>query len=192
MRLLKKWVLPIMLGVFAGAFFAKSVESTVLKYIFIAVCALTAVRFLIHEERRWKFGLDFPENALVYGQGATIGFLSALMGMGGGIFSALLMTLYNRPIHQAVATSAGVGVLVSIPGAISYAIAGWDVTSGFPFWPVGFVLLMPLLLIAPVSALFTPLGVRLAHFFSHKTLEVMFAIYLLLIAARFSWTLLST
>lgn len=187
--LLRHWRVSIPLGVIVGAIFAVYVPSFVLKCIFASVCALTAFRFLLKHEKRWALGNKFPRGILrdVYGFG--IGVLSSLMGMGGGIFSAMLMTLYNRSIHQAVATSAGVGVLVSIPGALGYMAAGWNIAKGFPFWPVGFVALMPLLLIAPVSSLFAPLGVRLAHHFSRRTLEIAFAVYLLLIAGRFVATL---
>ena len=57
--------------------------------------------------------------------GFFIGLLSTLMGVGGGLFANLLMTFYGRPIHQAVATSSALAVLISIPGAIGYVYAGW-------------------------------------------------------------------
>ena len=62
------------------------------------------------------------------GMGKTT-LLSTLMGIGGGLFSNLLMTFYGRPIHQAIGTSAGLAVLISIPGALGYIYAGWPAAS---------------------------------------------------------------
>ena len=64
--------------------------------------------------------------------GFFIGLLSTLMGVGGGLFANLLMTFYGRPIHQAVATSSALAVLISIPGAIGYVYAGWPAAARFP------------------------------------------------------------
>ena len=61
---------------------------------------------------------DLPTGARLQVYGGLVGLFSALMGIGGGAISNLIMTLHGRPIHQAVATSAAVGVLISIPGSI--------------------------------------------------------------------------
>ena len=73
----------------------------------------------------WRLGDDLPANPVAALVGAVIGFLSTLMGIGGGVLNNTFMTLYGRPMHQAVATSAGVGVLISIPGVVGYIWAGW-------------------------------------------------------------------
>jgi uncharacterized membrane protein YfcA len=94
------------------------------------------------------------------------------------------MTLYGRTMHQAVATSAGVGVLVSIPAIVGYVWAGWGIPTLPPF-SAGFVNLLAMALLIPVSVLTAPLGVRLAHRLSRRQLEVWFGAFLLIVAARF-------
>lgn len=183
--LLRRWTIPVPLGVVAGALLASSVPSLALKLIFSAICVLTAFRFLFMTHARWRLGADMPNGFATSLQGFGVGFFASLMGMGGGMFAAMLLALYNRPIHQAVATSAGVGILVSIPGTIGYAIAGITVMDKLAFWPIGFIALIPVMLIGPISALTTVYGVRLAHKFSKRKLEIAFSIYLLLIAGRF-------
>ena len=42
------------------------------------------------------------------GVGTGIGLLSAMMGVGGGSFGGMTMTLCGRPIHQAVATASAI------------------------------------------------------------------------------------
>src|SRR5262249_56615412 len=80
----------------------------------------------------WKLGDTMPTGPLMRFYGFFIGLLSTLMGVGGGLFANLLMTFYGRPIHQAVATSSALAVLISIPGAIGYVYAGWPVAAHFP------------------------------------------------------------
>ncbi len=190
--LLRAWRIPILLGVIVGAIIASFVSSLVLKIIFALVCALTALRLIFDAQGKWRLGSQMPGGIARSGQGFGIGLLAALMGLGGGIFANLLMTLYNRPIHQVVATSSGIGVIVAAPGALGYMIAGTPHAQNFPLWCIGFVSLLAVVLIAPLSSLFAPLGVKLAHHFGKRKLEMAFAVYLLLIAGRFFFSLLGT
>src|ERR1700721_227607 len=130
--------------------------------------------------------------------GVFVGLLSTLMGIGGGLFANLLMTFYGRPIHQAVATSSALAVLISIPGAIGYVYAGWPAAARFPEvaalqWPfaLGYVSLIGAVLVMPTSLLTAPLGVKVAHAMSKRTLEIAFGSYLFIVGGRFVISLLS-
>jgi uncharacterized protein len=114
------------------------------------------------------------------------------MGVGGALFLNLLMTFYGRPIHQAIATSSALGVLISIPGAIGYVYAGWPAVARYPDvvalqfpFAIGYVSLIGALLVMPTSLLTAPLGVRCAHALSKRTLEMAFGCYLLIVGSRF-------
>ena len=120
--------------------------------------------------------------------GVIIGVLSALMGIGGGQLSSLFMTFYGRPIHQAIATSSGLGVLISIPGALGYIYAGWPKMDILPPLSLGYVSFIGFLLFIPTSIWTAPIGARLAHRLSKRRLEVAFGIFLLIVCARFFWS----
>src|SRR5207244_10188596 len=79
-----------------------------------------------------KFGEDLPQGPLMKIYGFLVGILSTLMGIGGGLVSNLLMTFYGRPIHQAVATSSALAVLISIPGTLGYIYACWPGALRYP------------------------------------------------------------
>jgi uncharacterized membrane protein YfcA len=96
------------------------------------------------------------------------------------------MTLYGRPIHQAVATSSGLGVLISIPGAIGFIWAGWG-REGLPPLSLGYVNVLGVLLVIPISTMLAPVGVRIAHALERRQLEVAFGVFLLIVAARFGY-----
>jgi len=103
----------------------------------------------------------------------------------GGSLSNIVLTLYGKPIHNAVATSAGLGVPITIVGALGYIAAGLPHEALLPPLSLGFVSLIGLAVMAPLSSLTAPYGARLAHKMSRRALEITFASYLLLISLRF-------
>ncbi|WP_420409760.1 sulfite exporter TauE/SafE family protein [Hoeflea sp.] len=187
MALLKSWIVPIPLGVAVASLIAAWVSSGGLRAIFAIIAVLVGVRMLFNRVT-WRLGDDLPPNPWRTGVGVIIGLLSALMGIGGGVLNNTFMTVFSRPVHQAVATSAGVGVLISIPGLFGYIWAGWD-SAGLPPFSTGYVNWAAVALIIPITLLVAPLGVRLAHALDKRQLEIGFGVFLLLVAARFFYSL---
>jgi uncharacterized protein len=196
MEILRAWWLPVLVGVIAGSVIARYAPERLFKIVFVAVAYSAAVRLLFSRET-WKFGADFPRGVLMNAYGFIVGLLSTLMGIGGGLFSNLLMTFYGRPIHQAVATSSALAVLISIPGAIGYVYAGWPAAARFPEvaalqWPfaLGYISLIGAVLVMPTGLLTAPLGVRAAHGMSKRALEMAYGAYLVLVGSRFAISLM--
>lgn len=183
MALLRAWAVPVLVGVALGSFVARYADPWVFQVVFVFVAGVNAIK-LLFGRIGWRLGEDLPRGAALYVYGAVTGLLSALMGIGGGAISNLIMTLHGRPIHQAIATSAGVGVLISIPGTVGFILAGWG-QPGLPFDAVGFVSLLGLALLVPTSLMTAQLGVRLAHALSRRTMEKLFGSFLVLVCLRF-------
>jgi len=188
--IIKIWAAPVVLGVLGGSFIARYAPPDVFKAVFVAVAFASAMRLLFASDR-WKLGDDMPGPFLMRVYGLIIGVLSSLMGIGGGQLSSLFMTFYGRPIHQAVATSSGLGILISIPGALGYIYAGWPKMDLLPPLSLGYVSFIGFLLFIPTSIWTAPIGARLAHRLSKRRLEVAFGIFLLVVCARFFWSLIS-
>lgn len=193
---LRQWIAPAVIGVVIGSFVARYAPEQLFKIVFVVVATISAVRLLFARDS-WKFGDTFPNAPWMQLFGVVIGLLSSLMGIGGGQLTNLLMTFYGRPIHQAVATSAGLGVAISIAGALGYVYAGWpraaeypDVAAlQFPF-ALGYVSLIGVLLVTPLSALIAPVGVRIAHAMTRRQLEIAFGLFLVVVSLRFLVSLL--
>lgn len=188
MSILKIWAVPVVLGVILGSYIARFAPPDLFKIIFVIVAVFSALRLLFAADR-WKLGAQMPGKLLMSIYGAVIGVLSALMGIGGGQLSSLFMTFYGRPIHQAVATSSGLGVIISIPGALGFIYAGWPKMAVLPPLSLGYVSLIGFLLFVPTSVWTAPIGARLAHRLSKRKLEVVFGLFLLTVAGRFVWSL---
>ncbi|MBP0616185.1 sulfite exporter TauE/SafE family protein [Jiella mangrovi] len=187
MALLRHWIVAIPLGAVAGALLASIASSTELRAIFAVLAFALGVKMLIGR-LSIQLGADLPTGLARPAAGFVIGLLSALMGIGGGVLNNTFMTLYGRPIHQAVATSAGVGALIAVPGLVAYVVGGWGDTA-LPAFSLGFVNLFAVAIVAPASILAVPLGATLAHRLSRRQLELGFGSFLLIVAARFAWSL---
>jgi len=183
LQLLKTWLVPLPLGVIGAALVAAYVSGTGLKVIFAVIALVLGLRMLL-DQPHWRLGTDIPGNPIRAVCGFLIGFFSTLMGIGGGVMNNTFMTLYGRPIHQAVATSSGTGLMISIPGTIGLIWAGWG-AAGLPAFSAGYVNLLGVALIIPVTTFAAPFGVKAAHALSRRTMEVCFGIFLILVALRF-------
>lgn len=188
MAVIKAWAVPLVLGVLAGSVVARYAPAGVFKAVFVGVATLNAVKLLAGRDS-WRSSSDLPQGFGMKAYGFVIGILSALMGIGGGALSTMVMTFHRRAIHQAIATSAAVGVLISLPGTLGYVYAGWPQMAVLPPLSLGYVSLIGVALFVPTSILTTPLGVRLAHSWPKRRLEVAFGVFLLAVAARFAISL---
>lgn len=186
-ELLRSWIAPVPLGVISASLVAASVSSAGLRAIFALIAILVGLRMLLNRQN-WRLGSQLPANPARAVVGWLIGLLSGLMGIGGGVLNNTFMTLYGRPVHQAIATSAGVGVLIAIPGLFGYIWAGWG-AAGLPPFSTGYINWLVVALITPITLLVAPLGVRFAHALDKRHLEIAFGCFMLTVAARFLYSL---
>ena len=188
MALLRSYVVAVPAGVVLASLTAASISSAGLRAVFAVVVFIIGLRMLFNREH-WRLGTEVPGSPVRPAVGMLTGFLSTLMGIGGGVMNNTFMTLYGRPIHEAIATSSGVGVLIAIPGTIGYIWAGW----GNPLLPslsTGFVNWIAVALVIPITIAVAPLGVRVAHALKKRQLELAFGIFSMIVSARFFASLL--
>jgi uncharacterized membrane protein YfcA len=185
---LRMWVLPVVLGVAVGSAIAAVAPAALFKIAFVLILSLIAAKLLFGGDR-WQISDELPARPVMAGYGFLIGLGSSLMGISGGSLATMALTLHGKPIHNAVATSAGIGVPISIAGTLGYIAAGLPHQALMPPLSLGFVSLIGLVAIAPIASWVAPLGARLAHALPKRGLEIGFGLYLLLIGARFAVSL---
>jgi uncharacterized protein len=183
-NVVRNWALPTITGVALGSVAAAFAPGGVFEAAFVLIAGFIATRLLLGGEN-WVLGRDLPGRAAMRGYGFLIGLASSLMGISGGSLATMVLTIYGKPIHQAVATSAGIGVPITIAGALGYVLAGLPHQAALPFLSLGFVSLIGVALIAPISSWVAPMGARLAHALPRRHLEIGLAIFLIVAAARF-------
>ena len=92
------------------------------------------------------------------------------------------MSLYNTPIHRAVATAAGFGVLIAVPAVIGFVFV--DMKTGKPPLTIGTVNLVAFGIIIAMTLITAPWGVKLAHAMDPKPLKRVFAVFLVVVAVN--------
>ena len=185
----RQWALPAVIGVAVGSVIAYFAPGAVFKIVFLVVVTIIAIKLLFGRDS-WRIADDFPGPVAMSGYGFLIGITSSLMGVSGGSVSNMIQTLYGKPLHNAVATSSGLGVPITIAGTIGLALAGWSKMALLPPFSIGYVSLLGVAVMAPVSSFAAPYGALLAHRLSKRQLEITFGIFLLLVSARFVVSLL--
>lgn len=183
-QVVRIWALPAVGGVAIGSVIAALAPAPVFKIAFVIFAAFIAARMLLGGDR-WNLGTELPGRILLMSFGFIMGLFSALVGVSAGAVSNSVLMLYGRTMQQAVATSAGIGVPITIAGTIGYMLAGWSYMAQLPPLSIGFVSLVGFALMAPVSSYMASYGVRLAHWLPRRKLEIAFGIFLALVSLRF-------
>jgi uncharacterized membrane protein YfcA len=190
MDVVRAWAVPAVIGVAAGSAIAAFAPGAVLKLAFVLIATVIAFKLLFGRET-WRLGDDLPGSAAMAAYGVFVGLAASLMGISGGSVSNMILTLYGKPIHKAVATSAGLGVPITVAGTIGYILAGLPQQALLPPLSLGFVSLIGFALMAPVSSFTAPYGARLAHALSKRRLEIAFGCFLLAVCVRFAVSLIA-
>jgi uncharacterized protein len=185
----RAWAVPAVIGVAAGSAIAAFASGAVLKLAFVLIATVIAFKLLFGRET-WRLADDLPGPAGMAAYGVFVGLAASLMGISGGSVSNMILTLYGKPIHTAVATSAGLGVPITVAGTIGYILAGLPQQALLPPFSLGFVSLIGFALMAPVSSFTAPYGARLAHALSKRRLEIAFGCFLLAVCIRFTVSLI--
>ncbi len=177
-QVLRDWG-PWLVGASAlGVVVAARVSSSALQLVFGLLAGLAGL-WMAFGRSDWRLGAAMPGQPVRALLAGAVGFFSALMGIGGGTFGVPLMTLYAMPIHRAVATASGFGVLIAVPAVLGFLLVP---ATGAPPYTLGAVNLPAFLLVIGTTLLTTPWGVRLAHAMDPKPLKRAFAVFLTLVA----------
>ncbi len=182
LAVLRAWTPWIVLGAAIGGLAAAYLSGQTLSAVFGVLALAVAANMALGSEQ-WRLADDLPKGAGQAGVAGGIGFLSALMGIGGGAFGVTVMTLCGRPIHQAVGTAAGFGAAIGVPAVIGYIIGGWG-HAGLPPLSLGYVNIPGFIAIGILTSLMAPIGARAAHRLDKRRLKQLFAVFLALTACQ--------
>lgn len=182
LNLLKRWAVFILLGVLLGSWLVTRVDGMLLTVLFGVIAILAALNMLFRTGKSALFQ-TLPGKTGQGIMGTLVGFFSSMAGIGGGTISVPLLTLYNYPAHKAVGTAAAIGLLISLPGALTLLLLG-TTPEDAPAGTFGFVNLFGFICIVPLTVLFAPVGASLAAKLDAGKLKKVFAVVLLITGLR--------
>ena len=181
-NLVKTFGVFVMMGVLVGALFAVNSKTSSLVLFFSIMTMIFAIYFLIEKE---KINLKPKKINLIYRVilGFSSGFLSAPMGIGGGVYNTPIFKMFGYPINVAIGSSAAIGFLISMVGAITFASSGSYFNINAPL-SLGFLNIPVFLIFVPITTYMAKIGAESVHKFNKRLIGKMFGIYLFIVACR--------
>ena len=176
-----KLAFPVAFFAVLGTLLAGNLSGKSLKLIFSLMIILIALNLL--REKKFFLGKNLPDLLKVWSVMGLIGFLSSMMGVGGGAFFITYLIAYNVPLLSAVGTSASLGLMISLPGAIGYIFSGWHLQN-LPPLSFGYLNFFGFICVIPTTMIMAPQGAKLAHYLDKEKLKRIFAIFLLIMSIR--------
>lgn len=181
-EVLREWTPWLVIGVLGGTCLASVVSGDALLLVFAVGVLVYSFYFLGFQ---W-LETDAPRRDTPHGFGCAalasgLGGFSALLGIGGGTPFVVTMVLCGRSVHQAVATAAGVGFVIAVPGTLGFMLTGLSATD-LPPGSIGYVNLPAFATVSAMSVLTVPVGANLAHRLDAALLKRVFGVYLLMIS----------
>ena len=180
--LLVLWAPAMVIASFIGGISAGFYSAFVLRFIFGVMAFFIAINSVVPLQKKLMGGLS--ASPITHRLSAAfIGYISSLMGIGGGSLSVPTMTVLGTPVHTAVGTSSALGVFIALPAASGFIISGWGV-AGLPAYSIGYISLPAMAALAVGAIMFAPVGAFIAHKLSAVLLKRVLAIYLLIVGTR--------
>lgn len=178
--ILRGWGPGIAVGAIVGVLVASALRTEALQALF-GILGMVIGAYLGLGKSEWRLGDAMPGGLRRLVISPLVGFLSVLMGIGGGSFGVPLMSLYNTPIHRAVATAAGFGVIIAVPSVLGFLFLPIAAEHRPPL-TIGAVNLVAFGVVVAMTMITAPWGVKLAHAMDPKPLKRVFAVFLTLVA----------
>lgn len=187
-EILRQWAPGIVVGAIIGVFVAARLNSTVLQIIFGGLGVFIGL-YLAFGKLSWVIGEQMPQGPVQWALSGGVGFLSVLLGIGGGSLGVPLMTLHKIAIHRAVATAAGFGLAIAATSVVVWVFV--PISAPAPPLMIGAINVPAFAIIVPMTFLMAPVGARVAHAMNPKPLMRLFGIFLLIVTLNMLRTALS-
>ncbi|MCX7560668.1 sulfite exporter TauE/SafE family protein [Sulfitobacter sp. F26204] len=187
-QILRYWAPSIAIGVVIGSLLGGFVSGQLMLGVFALTAFAVAMDMIMRNPAPREAPRQFP-GAVWFSLGGAAGIVSAMMGIGGGTVCVPMLSFLGYDIRRAVGTASVIGLVIAIPGAAGYVFTGLGVPGRLPY-SIGYVNLVAVVAIIPLTVTMAPLGARLAHAIPRRALRLAFGSFLLITSLRMLWDIL--
>ena len=179
--IVKSFGVFVVLGIIIGTIFAVSLKTAYLILFFSIITMIFAFYFLILEEKinPVRNKMNITHKIIL---GSLSGFFAAPMGIGGGSINVPILKMFGYPINHAIGSSAAIGFLVSIIGALGFATSGTYLNTEIPL-SFGFVNIPAFLIFIPITMIMAKIGAIAVYKVNRRIINRLFGVFLLVVSS---------
>ena len=182
-NIVKNYGIFVITGVVIGTIFAATLKTKSLVLFFSIVILFLGIYLLLIKEREQNIVSEMKLYLKVI-LGVIVGFISAIMGIGGAVMNVPIFKYFGYSINKAIGSAAAIGFLIALFGAIGFLISGSYLKTNLPL-SIGFLNIPAFLIFIPITTFMARLGARTVHKIDKKKISKIFGLFLLLVAAKF-------
>ncbi len=182
-EIVKKYGLFVILGVIVGTIFAASLKTKSLVLFFSIVILLLGIYLILIKEKDQNVVVNM-KLYLKFILGLIVGFISAVMGIGGAVMNVPILKYFGYSINKAIGSAAAIGFLIAIFGAIGFLISGKYLQSNLPL-SIGFLNVPAFLIFIPITTFMARIGAKTVHRIDKNKITKFFGFFLLVVSVKF-------
>ena len=182
-NIVKNYGIFVITGVVMGTIFAATLKTKSLVLFFSIVILFLGIYLLLIKEREQNIVSEMKLYLKVI-LGVIVGFISAIMGIGGAVMNVPIFKYFGYSINKAIGSAAAIGFLIALFGAIGFLISGSYLKTNLPL-SIGFLNIPAFLIFIPITTFMARLGARTVHKIDKKKISKIFGLFLLIVATKF-------
>jgi len=182
-NIVKSYGIFVVIGVIIGTIFAGLLKTKTLVLFFSIVIFLLGIYLLLLKEKEKNTILKIKLHLKII-LGFLVGFISAPMGIGGAVMNVPILKFFGYSINRAIGSSAAIGFLIAIFGAVGFLITGTYLNTNIPL-SIGFLNIPAFLIFIPITTFMAKIGARTVHKIDKKKISKYLGFFLLIISVKF-------
>ena len=182
-QIVKNYGVYVIMGVIIGTLFAASLKTKSLVLFFSIVILFLGIYLLLLKERKQNIIMEMKLHSKII-LGLIVGFISAVMGIGGAIMNVPILKFFGFSINKAIGSAAAIGFLIALFGAIGFLFTGSYLKTNLPL-SIGFLNIPAFLIFIPITTFMARIGAKTVHRIDKNKISKLFGIFLLVVATKF-------
>ena len=182
-QIVKNYGVYVIIGVIIGTLFAASLKTKSLVLFFSIVILFLGIYLLLLKERKQNIIMEMKLHSKII-LGLIVGFISAVMGIGGAIMNVPILKFFGYSINKAIGSAAAIGFLIALFGATGFLFTGSYLKTNLPL-SIGFLNIPAFLIFIPITTFMARIGAKTVHRIDKNKISKLFGIFLLVVATKF-------
>ena len=182
-KLVKSFGIFIVLGVIGGTFLAVNLKTSTFVLFFSVMAFIVGLFFIFFREKVVENPKKIKDSIKNI-SGIIVGFISVLLGIGGGSLMVPFMRTFGYDIRKSIGTASAIGFLIALSGTITMITGGKIVANINTPFSIGYINLLGFIVFVPVTMLMARIGAKAVYKLDKKLLSKIFGTFLIAVSIR--------